>query len=54
MYKVLVYQDRVAAGNQIQTRCYVFQFDTKEAAQLATTFYLQKGCDAKWVRDSKE
>lgn len=54
MYKVLVWQDRVAVGNWVQTHCYTFQFDTKEAANEACKFFAEHGCSTKWVRDSKE
>lgn len=54
MYKVLVWQDRVAVGNNIQTRCYVFQFDTKEGASAAAKFFAEHGASTMWVRDSKE
>lgn len=54
MYKVLVWQDRVAVGGHIQTRCYVFKFDTKEAAAIAAKFFNEHGASTKWIRDSKE
>lgn len=54
MYKVLVWQDRVTVGNGVDTRCYVFQFDTKEGANEAAKFFAEHKCSTKWIRDSKE
>lgn len=54
MYKALIWQDRVAVGNNIQTRCYVFEFDTKEGVNECCKFFAEHGASTKWVRDSKE
>lgn len=51
MWKLLIFQDGVTAGSGVQTRCYMFEFNTKDAMVEAYKFYIDNGCRCKWVRD---
>lgn len=51
MYKLLIYLDRVSVSNGSQTRCYIFDFKTQEAADEARKFYINCGCNCRWVHD---
>ncbi len=50
-WKLMVYMDRVAVGNAIQTRCYMFDFHTYRAAHKAETFYIERGCRTIVIED---
>lgn len=53
MIKLLVYMDRVHTKGA-ETRCYVFDFATIEAATKAIGFYVSNGCKAQIVTDIKK